>query len=330
MERALRDVSVIICTYTLERWAALCAAIESVYAQSVQAREVIIVVDHNPDLAARLGEQWPEAILVENHDTRGLSGARNTGISLAQGAYLAFLDDDAVAEPNWLEKLTDCCRDPQVLGAGARVTPVWEGRRPSWLPEEFYWIIGCTYRGLPLTQAPVRNLFGGSMCLRREVFSEVGGFRTNIGRIGNQPLGCEETELCIRAQQHWPQKNFLYEPAVRIHHWVPAKRTRWSYFRARCYAEGQSKALVSQQVGVSAGLASEWTYVRKTLPQGVLRGVREAFFARDPMGLARAGAILAGLVITVAGYFRQWLVQKIVHRPNRRKQIALATQQPEG
>ncbi len=330
MEQVLRDVSVVICTYTLERWEAVCAAIRSIYAQSVQPREVIIVVDHNPELLARLVEQWPQAIVVENHDVRGLSGARNTGITLAQGAYIAFLDDDAIAEPNWLEKLTDCCQDPQVLGAGSFVMPIWESRRPAWLPEEFYWIIGCAYRGLPTTQAPVRNLFGGSMCLRREVFSEVGGFRTNIGRVGSQPLGCEETELCIRARQHWPEKNFLYEPSVRIQHWVPASRTRWSYFRARCYAEGQSKARVSQQVGVSAGLASEWTYVWKTLPQGVLRGIGEVFFARDFMGLMRAGAIVVGLFITIAGYSHRWLVQRIIGRPNRQKQIALATQQTKG
>src|SRR5512143_564925 len=103
MEQLLRDVSVIICTYTLERWEAVCAAIGSIYAQSVQPREVIVVVDHNPELMVHLSERWPQAVVVENHDARGLSGARNTGIALAQGAYLAFLDDDAVAEPNWLE-----------------------------------------------------------------------------------------------------------------------------------------------------------------------------------------------------------------------------------
>jgi GT2 family glycosyltransferase len=330
MERALRDVSVIICTYTLERWEALRAAVNSIYDQSIQPREVIIVVDHHAELAARVYQEWPQATVVENHDTRGLSGARNTGIMLAQGAYVAFLDDDAVAEQAWLERLTDCCQDPQVLGVGSLVAPVWEGERPDWLPEEFYWVIGCSYRGLPHSQAPVRNLFGGSMCLRREVFSEIGGFRTNIGRTSTQPLGCEETELCIRARQHWPPKIFLYEPAVRIDHWIPASRTRWSYFSARCYAEGRSKALVSQQVGVGAGLASEWTYIWKVLPQGALRGVTDALFARDVMGLARAGTIIAGLAITVAGYSRQWLAHKIISRPARQKEIAIATQQTEG
>ena len=329
MKRASHDVSVIICTYTLARWDALQAAISSIYAQSIQPREVIIVVDHNLELAERVSAQWPDATMVENHDVSGLSGARNTGITIAQGAYLAFLDDDAIAESTWLERLTDCCQDPQVLGAGAFVAPAWEEESPAWLPEEFYWVIGCTYRGLPAAQAPVRNLFGGSMCLRREIFTEIGGFRTNIGRTSTLPLGCEETELCIRARQHWPQKVFLYEPAVRIDHWIPASRTRWNYFRARCYAEGRSKALVSQQVGVSAGLASEWAYVWKTLPQGVVRGVTDTLLAHDVMGLARAGAIIAGLTITVAGYVRQWLVQKIINRPWR-QEITIAPQQTEG
>ncbi len=326
MKRAIRDVSVIICTYTQERWQALQAAVDSIYAQSIQPLEVIIVVDHNPELAARISAQWTQAIVAENHDARGLSGARNTGITLSQGAYLAFLDDDAIAEPTWLEKLTECCEDAQVLGAGAFVDPLWEGRPPAWLPEEFYWVIGCTYRGLPEVQAPVRNLFGGSMCVRREIFNEVGGFRTNIGRTATQPLGCEETELCIRARQHWPNKVFLYEPAVRIQHMIPNSRTRWSYFRARCYAEGRSKALVSQEVGMSAGLSSEWTYVWKTLPLGVLRSIGSVLTTRNGVGLVRAGAIIAGLLITTSGYAHQWLIQKLNHLPARHKEATIATQ----
>jgi GT2 family glycosyltransferase len=330
MKRAACDVSVIVCTYTLERWAALQGAIDSLYTQSVEPREVIVVVDHNPELAARVHQRWPRAITIENREARGLSGARNTGITLAQGDYVAFLDDDAVAETLWLEKLVDCCHDQQVLGAGALVVPVWEDQCPAWLPEEFYWVIGCTYRGLPKVQAPVRNLFGGSMCVRREVFSEVGGFRTNIGRTATQPLGCEETELCIRARQRWPDRVFIYEPAVRIQHLIPASRTRWSYFRARCYGEGRSKALVSQQVGVSAGLASEWTYVWKTLPQGVLRGVGTALVTRNKAGLLRAGAIIAGLVITIVGYGHQWLIQKMSSQPSRYEEVPIVTQQTEG
>ena len=314
MTQITRDISVVICTYTEARWDDLLVAVDSVRCQSVPAREIIIVVDHNPALLGRVRERCTDAIVVENHEQRGLSGARNSGAAIAQGALIAFLDDDAIAGINWVEKLAECCENPQVLGAGTRVEPLWEIDRPAWFPEEFYWVVGCSYRGLPQTQAPVRNLSGGSMCLRREIFEEVGGFRTGIGRTSTRPLGCEETELCIRAGQHWPQNIFLYAPLIRIQHRIPASRANWDYFRARCYAEGQSKAMVARNVGAGAGLSSERTYTLKTLPQGVVRGLADAVFRRDRMGLARAGAIVAGLVITTAGYFQQWAFQKMASR----------------
>ena len=314
MKQSSRDVSVIICTYTEERWPALMAAVDSVYSQSVQPREIILVVDHNPSLLTRTRERWPDTLVVENHGTCGLSGARNSGVTAAHGALIAFLDDDAVAETTWLERLTDCCGGPEVLGAGTSVVPKWETERPRWFPEEFYWVVGCTYRELPASTSPVRNPFGGSMCLRREIFAEVGGFREGIGRDAVRPMGCEETELCIRAKQRWPHKVFLYEPRAYVRHRIPPSRARWSYFRARCFAEGQSKAMVSRSVGSVDGLASEWTYTYKILPQGIARGLADACFRHDLLGLARAGAIVAGLTITVAGYCQQWVFQKLGHR----------------
>ena len=67
-------------------------------------------------------------------------GARNSGVTVAQGAVIAFLDDDAIAETNWLEHLAACYTDPHVLGVGGKIEPLWLVTRPAWLPEEFY---GC-------------------------------------------------------------------------------------------------------------------------------------------------------------------------------------------
>ena len=85
-------------------------------------------------------------------------------------------------------------------------------------------------------------------------------------------------------------------------HRIPAERTRFRYFRSRCFAEGMSKALVSRSVGAGDGLSTEWRYVPINLPLGVLRGVSDAIFRGDIPDLARAGAILVGLSITAAGY----------------------------
>ncbi len=162
--------------------------------------------------------------------------------------------------------------------------------------------MGCTYRGLPEELTVVRNPFGGCTCIRREVFEAVGGFRHSIGRVGGHPMGGEETELCIRARQQWPQKFFLYEPRARIHHRIPSHRANWRYFRSRCYAEGLSKAAVARYVGAKDGLASERTYILQTLPRGIVRGLTDALYKDDLTGLARAGVIMFGLAVTIAGY----------------------------
>ena len=123
---------------------------------------------------------------MPNEQQQGLSGARNTGIAIATGDVIAFVDDDGTIQPDWLEQLCDCLTDPTVLGAGGTILPRWEGKPPRWFPPEFYWTVGCTYEGQPHKRQVVRNLWG-CMCVRRAVFGAVGGFHTSIGRIGPSP-----------------------------------------------------------------------------------------------------------------------------------------------
>jgi hypothetical protein len=142
------------------------------------------------------------------------------------------------------------------------------------------------------------------MSFRRTLFAAAGDFQTDMGRIGTRPLGCEETELCIRGTQRLPGAYYVYEPLARVHHRVPSSRATWRYFAARCYSEGLSKAQVSDRVGAGQGLASERRYTTRVLPAGVLRGLRDAVTGGKPGGLGRAAAIVAGLAITTAGYLR--------------------------
>jgi glucosyl-dolichyl phosphate glucuronosyltransferase len=302
MTRTADDTSVIICAYTEARWDDLIAAVESVRQQTLPPRETIVVIDHNPGLLERVREHLPGVIVVENEEARGLSGSRNSGIAASGSRILAFLDDDAVAAPDWLEVLGEGFHDQHVLGNGGSVIPRWSSTHPLWLPEEFYWVVGCTYRGMPQSVAAIRNPIGANMAVRREVFEQVGGYRSGIGRVGKRPVGCEETELCIRAHQRWPGKIFLYQPQAMVFHRVPYNRATWRYFCARCYAEGLSKAVVTRLVGTRDSLASERGYTMRTLPQGMVRGVRDALLHHDPSGLMRAGAIAVGFASTVTGY----------------------------
>ncbi|MFH8612386.1 glycosyltransferase family 2 protein [Streptomyces sp. NPDC018029] len=300
------DTSVVICVYTEDRWEDILAAVSSVRAQSRAALETLLVVDHNASLLDRLTKEYKETEgvrVLANAGPRGLSAGRNTGIAAARGDFIAFLDDDAVAERDWLRYFAEAFEDPRVLAVGGRTLPAWEsGRRPDWFPEEFDWVVGCTYKGLPRGRVRVRNVLGGNASFRRTAFAAAGGFATGIGRDGDKrPLGCEETEFCIRLTRTRPDAVLLIDDRSVIHHRVPAARERFRYFRTRTYAEGLSKALVSRSVGAAKGLESERRYTTRVLPAGVARGLRDAALGR-PGGAGRAGAIVAGVLTAAGGY----------------------------
>jgi GT2 family glycosyltransferase len=276
--------------------------VQSLSRQTVLPAEVIVVIDHNDRLLTQARAAFVDAQVVENSHARGLSGARNTGVALARGDVLAFLDDDACAAPDWLERLLAGYSDDGVIGVGGAIQPMWAVARPAWFPCEFDWVVGCSYRGLPSTTTPVRNLIGANMSLRRGVFAGVGGFSTEIGRVEKLPAGCEETELCIRARQQWPAAVILYNPAAEVSHHVPAERATWRYFVSRCIGEGRSKAVVARLVGARAGLESEREYVRRTLPAGIGHGLGDVVARGDGAGALRAAAIAAGALLTLAGY----------------------------
>ncbi|MET7691245.1 glycosyltransferase family 2 protein [Streptomyces sp. NPDC005483] len=300
------DISVVICVYTEDRWEDILAAVASVRTQSYPALETLLVVDHNPALLDRLTKEYKEVGEVRvfaNAGPRGLSAGRNTGIAASRGEVIAFLDDDAVAEQDWLRHFASGYADPHVMAVGGRTVPIWaSGRRPAWFPEEFDWVVGCTYKGIPSGLVRVRNVLGGNASFRRSAFDAAGGFATGIGRDGDKrPLGCEETELCIRLSRARADAVLLIDDRAVIHHRVPEAREHFGYFRTRAYAEGLSKALVARSVGADKGLESERRYATRVLPSGVVRGLRDAALSR-PGGAGRAGAIVAGVLTAAGGY----------------------------
>jgi glucosyl-dolichyl phosphate glucuronosyltransferase len=318
------DISVVICAYTDERWPDLLAAIASVKDQSAPPREIIVVIDNNPALLERVRAEVPTVQAITNAEMRGLAGSRNSGIAVAGGKIIAFLDDDATAAPDWLQQLSTGYANPNVVGVGGAILPHWMSRRPAWFPEEFNWVIGCDYRGLPQTTAPVRNLVGANMSMRREIFEMVGKFRLGKVDMASRP---EETELCIRTLQKFPAGVWLYEPRARVFHTVPVTRTSRRYFLTRCYHEGLGKAAMVNLVGAGDGLSAERSYMLKTLPNGVIQGLRDTFVRRDLTGLGRSAAIVAGLTVTTVSYVYGRLALRLAERGKTNSAVNLSSEQ---
>lgn len=296
------SATVAICAYSEDRWDDLVAAVRSVEAQNPRrADQLLVVIDHNEALFRRAADALTGAEVVRSSGPRGLSGARNSAIERSTGEFVAFLDDDATARPDWLSRLLVHFDDPTVLGVGGRALPAWDTSAPTWFPDEFLWVVGSSHRGLPTEAGRVRNVIGCNMAMRADVLRKVDGFDVDLGRTADRPLGCEETELCIRAVELVPDGQFVLEPAAVVTHRVPAARATWSYYLSRCRAEGESKAWVAARVGGAAATATERQYVTRTLPAAFGRALVDVVRG-DRSGAGRAGAIVVGLATTSASY----------------------------
>jgi GT2 family glycosyltransferase len=312
----MTSASVVIACHTMLRWPLLTHAIESVRSQTARPHEIVVVVDHNAELLARLAAQFPDVTVLPNSSVRGASGARNTGAFHASAPIIAFLDDDATAAPGWLEHLVRPFDDPAVVGTGGQVVSSWESRHPAWFPEEFHWVVGATHAGPAGTGTrTVRNVWAENMAVRADVFHAVRGFRVGFGKLGAHSRP-EDTDLCIRMAATSDAAIWVYEHAAVVAHHVPLDRSTYRFFVRRCYHEGRGKAeLAALLPEPQQALSAERAYVLTVLPAGVLRHLWRAGRERDSGEAGRAATIVVGLASTVFGF----LLQKVV---GRREQLA--------
>ena len=294
------EVTVVICTHLEQRIEGLLRALESINAQTLCPGEVVIVVDGDPGLFRLLRARAGPERLVYLKERSGLSAARNAGIAVSTHDYIAFLDDDAVAEPSWLGRLVRHFDLADVVGASGLSIPEWEGVAPSWFPNELLWTVGCSYLGLPTDVRTVRNVYGGCACIRRQAFIAAGGFSVALGRRHTGLAGGEEADFSARVLRAIPSAKFVHDPTARIHHAVPTYRQRVTYVFRRCFAEGRSKALLHQRNG-SQILSVEKRYLAHVVPEGIRRYLVNA--ARGDLGAVGRAAVLAiGVCLTLLGY----------------------------
>jgi cellulose synthase/poly-beta-1,6-N-acetylglucosamine synthase-like glycosyltransferase len=308
------SVSVIICAYTEDRWALLAKAVESVQKQSRPPLEILICIDHNEALFSRARKFWFGAhddpdlpiSIIANKYAGHLGSARNTAAELARGDILAFLDDDAAADDDWLETLLPVYDDDAVVAVGGAPHPVYETRRPHWFPFEFDWVFGCTYRGLPETRGPLAHLIGANMSVRRHALAEIGGFHSDDH---------DDMDMCHRLAHHRPNDQLLFEPNAIVRHFVRAERVTWRYFWRRCFWVNRSKVTALQQMEGAANLSAERAFVLRAISRGTRDGLRDALRG-DLWGIVRAISIIIGVTLAAAGHI-VGRVQLLVRRSGR-------------
>lgn len=249
----------VIPTYSTERVGDVLACIRSLVNQTLQPKEILLVLDPNRALKDSYEARVSNGVKLVVSEAYGLSSARNAGVKNAEGEIVAFIDDDAFAERKWLANLVRNYDDPSVVGVGGFIEPLWEGGRPLWFPEELDWIVGCSYKGLPEEKARVRNPIGCNMSFRKSVFEDAGYFRPNLGRIGKRLLAGEEADLSLRILEKNPGSMIVYDPEAVVHHRVPKSRSSLEYCLRRSFYEGLSKAFIVKSTNISKNVLSTET-----------------------------------------------------------------------
>ena len=208
--------------------------------------EVIVIDNASTDDTATVAASAGARCVRE--EKLGLSHARNRGIAEAKGEFIAFIDDDAWPEPDWLKELEQAFTDPSVACAGGRVIPAWKTLSgwPDWLHERligFFTVVDYPdYRKLSYPDYPA----GTNMAFRKSILAEVGGFNAELGRSGASLQSGEETDLCLRIEQ--AGNSIVHTPDAVVHHHVHEGRLTREWVRERCHCQGVSSAIIEKKL----------------------------------------------------------------------------------
>ena len=291
-------VSVVVCTYTMDRYDVFKAAVESVLAQTYDPVEVVLVIDGNSEVYERVAEEFGDhesVIIHDNEENRGISFSRTKGAELASGEIVAFIDDDGVAEPDWIEHHVAAYEETDAVAVGGYVAPEWVTSKPAFFPEEFYWLVGCTERGFAEDGEEIRNGYGSNVSYRRSVFLDVGGYDVNTGRKGDRHIQAHEAPVGIRIREEYG-KGVVYVQDAVVHHKLFEYRGdfRWLVFRS--FWQGFSKRVMELLYPGAQG--NESAFLKDLLVRALPSRVRRTIVERStkPIQEAVASVVFTGAV----------------------------------
>jgi glucosyl-dolichyl phosphate glucuronosyltransferase len=243
-------ISIVVCTYN--RAKSLRLTLESLFKLDIPHHRCVelLLVDNNSTDATRelvhaMQESSPFQLRYLFEPEKGLSFARNRGVREAKGEILAFTDDDVLVERNWLRAVEECFSNRETACAGGRIHPLWEVERPNWLTQELYNYLALLDLGDEARDLSEPLVYGANFVVRASMFTKYGLFETSIGRSGEKLYGGEESEFIERLLAGG--ERVCYLPDLVVHHYIPARRMRKSYFRKWIMDNAELNA---RQIGV--------------------------------------------------------------------------------
>jgi len=290
------DISVVVCTYN--RAALLREALRSLFAQKAEGVSYeIVVIDNNsaddtPGAVKSLETESPVPLRYFRESRQGNAYARNTGVEQAHGSIVAFLDDDCIADENWVATIKAAFdRDPELAFVGGRVLPVWGSDPPSWL-NTAHWAplalldYGTEERSIS-GQTPL-GLLTANIAVRKEVFEQLGGFLASLQRVKGSIGSMEDHEFLLRMCRGG--KRGLYLPDLITWAGVDPERMTKTYHRRWHTGHGHFYAVLNdpewerskfQFAGVPSHLYKETAKQAVTWCSKLLSGKSDAAFESE-------------------------------------------------
>lgn len=255
---SLPFISAVVCTYN--RCNRLEGAISGLENQCYpkELYEIIVVdnasTDATRDEVLHLQSRMTVPLRYILEEKAGVSYARNAAVKVASGEIIAFIDDDAIATPEWLIRIANEFKDPDVVCVSGRIDLIWEVPRPSWLPLEFEGYLGSNFyfgncrREIAGDEAP----FEGNLAVLRQALLQVGGFSPDFGPRGDEMIMLEGAILARKLRN---LGKVIYSPFPVVGHLVPAEKVQKAYFLRRSYLQGWSNGLMEAYLHPEQSLA---------------------------------------------------------------------------
>ena len=257
-------ISIVICTYNRADY--IQEAMESLYNQTLSktAFEVIIVNNNSSDnteevctnfIAIHLDAQF----YFLNEQQQGASFARNTGAKFSKSPLLCFMDDDAVAEKKYLERINHFFEsNPNTSGLGGRIIPRYIPAEPKWMSYFVSSLVGNFDYAKTITEfSPNKYPLESNMIIRKEDFISVNGFNTALpGVMGDFRIGGEGKEFFLKLKALG--KTIYYDPSIIVEHIVETKKLTNEYLYRVASGIGRGERVRTKEI-------SNTTFIKKII-----------------------------------------------------------------
>jgi glucosyl-dolichyl phosphate glucuronosyltransferase len=245
-------ISVVVTTYN--RPGLLKNCLESLCRQTLDQNlyEIIVVDNFSTEDTRQVVEAFEKTRVVRYfiENKEGMNNARNLGLKEARGNYVAYIDDDALAAPNWLEiaigEFSTVNPIPDCLGGP--IFPFYTSPKPEWFDDKYE--IRRDWHSPRYLQVG-ESFSGSNMIWRKDVLAALKGFDPNLGVTGNTLRLGGETIVFSKIWLANGSPQLYFQPDLIVRHWVPEYKMKVLYRVKRNIAQGQYFAKINQTKKVS-------------------------------------------------------------------------------